>query len=524
MATVFISYRRADSVTISGRIYDRLRAEFGKDAIFKDVDNIPPGMDFRGVLNEATTQCTVMLVIIGQKWVNVDDGQGNRRLDNPNDFVRIEVETGLQHDSVRVIPVLVGGAGMPSTDDLPGSLQQLAFKNAVPVRDDPDFHRDMDRLVTAIRPLIATPTPAVTPKPTPARGKINPTIVVALITGIFAVIAALIGIVPPLLEQNRDAAVTQSAENTFIAQTQTISADATAVALAASNTPAISPTTTSAPSDTPPPPVTATPAALEAALAAASQVMTDNSQWQDMYPAGFVATFDDDVPMVLVPAGCFVMGSTAEQIDLALQMGANEDTIVDEHSPSGEVCFEAPFWLDQYEVTNAQFQQYGGDVERSSEGTQAMQPRNQISWFEARNFCENNRPGSVRLPTEAEWEFAARGPSNNLFPWGSQFINGNAAFRGNVSGTVPVGSYPAGKSWVGAEDMSGNVWEWVSSLYRTYPYDASDGREDLNVEDSRVLRGGSWQNQDHSLRGASREWDGPSFFSAFFGFRCARDS
>lgn len=153
MPKIFISYRRADSRKDASRIYDRLVEAFGKSNIFKDVDNIPFGRDFRGVLSEAVNQCDVMLVVIGQHWINIEDESGNRRLDNPADFVRIEVQTGLQRGDARclVIPVLVDNAEMPPANLLPPEMQVLAFKNAVAVRDDPDFHNDMFRLITQIK-------------------------------------------------------------------------------------------------------------------------------------------------------------------------------------------------------------------------------------------------------------------------------------------------------------------------------------------------------------------------------------
>jgi hypothetical protein len=143
MPRIFISYRRADTRTISGRIHDRLFNAFGKKSVFKDVDNIPPGSDFRGVIGDAITSCDVMLVIIGQKWVDIL----NERLQNPDDWTRFEVKTALQRDNMIVVPVLVDGAQMPLAKELPEEIRELAFNNAVVIRDDPDFHRDMDRLI-----------------------------------------------------------------------------------------------------------------------------------------------------------------------------------------------------------------------------------------------------------------------------------------------------------------------------------------------------------------------------------------
>src|ERR1039457_1665060 len=140
MPKIFVCYRRVDSRKDVGRIYDRLTLAFGSDNIFKDIDSIEPGADFRGVVKEAVSSCDVVLVVIGQNWLAVTDKSGNRRLENPNDYVRIEVETGLQRDKAIVIPLLVDGASMPSPDDLPSSIRDLTFKQSVSVRDDPDFN------------------------------------------------------------------------------------------------------------------------------------------------------------------------------------------------------------------------------------------------------------------------------------------------------------------------------------------------------------------------------------------------
>jgi len=143
---IFISYRREDSADVSGRIYDRLVEKFGREAIFKDVDTIPIGVDFRKHLNEAVGQCSVLLAVIGRQWLNVADEQGNRRLDNSADFVRIEIEAALQR-TIPVVPLLVHGVSMPKDAEMPPSLEDLAYRNGQQIRADPDFHRDMDRLI-----------------------------------------------------------------------------------------------------------------------------------------------------------------------------------------------------------------------------------------------------------------------------------------------------------------------------------------------------------------------------------------
>jgi len=130
----------------TGRIHDQLKASFGANNVFRDMYNIPAGSDFRSVINEAVGSTDICLVIIGLQWLNVKDAQGKRRLDDPNDFVRIEVESALKNPRTRVIPVLVDNAVMPVADELPDSLAELAYRNAVRVRTDPDFPHDMEIL------------------------------------------------------------------------------------------------------------------------------------------------------------------------------------------------------------------------------------------------------------------------------------------------------------------------------------------------------------------------------------------
>lgn len=151
MPRIFISYRRSDSAAVSGRIYDRLCLAFGEQAVFKDVDAIPPGANYPEMLNEEVSRCDVLLVIMGQQWLAAREADGQRRLDNPDDFVRIEIEAGLKRDTVLVIPVLVEAGEMPPAAVLPESLRPMYYRNAASVRNDPDFNRDMGRLITTIR-------------------------------------------------------------------------------------------------------------------------------------------------------------------------------------------------------------------------------------------------------------------------------------------------------------------------------------------------------------------------------------
>jgi eukaryotic-like serine/threonine-protein kinase len=156
---IFISYRRSDNPDAVGRIYDRLVSEFGKARVFKDVDSIPLGQDFRGHLNDVVGGCAAVLAIIGPKWADARDEAGQRRLENPDDFVRIELEAALARN-IPVVPVLVGHAANPGKGELPGTLATMAFRQSIEVRPDPDFHNDATRLVSALR-LILDPNARV---------------------------------------------------------------------------------------------------------------------------------------------------------------------------------------------------------------------------------------------------------------------------------------------------------------------------------------------------------------------------
>jgi hypothetical protein len=150
--SLFISYRRQDSQHITGRIYDRMATRFGREAVFKDVDSIPLGLDFREHLRQQVGSCAVLVAVIGKDW-NPLSASGQRRLSDPRDHLRIEIESALDRH-IPVIPVLVDGIDMPHEGELPPSLGQLAYHNGIAVRPDPDFHHDMDRLVRGIEQLL----------------------------------------------------------------------------------------------------------------------------------------------------------------------------------------------------------------------------------------------------------------------------------------------------------------------------------------------------------------------------------
>lgn len=236
-------------------------------------------------------------------------------------------------------------------------------------------------------------------------------------------------------------------------------------------------------------------------------------------PAQPVAVTGRPGEMVLVPAGEFTMGT--------------DDGLEDE-CPAHRV-FVSDFYIGAHPVTNAQYAEFVKATGRRApyhwkdgaipEGLDDH-PVVSVGWHDAVAYCRwrSEQTGAVyRLPTEAEWEKAARGTDGRAWPWGNEFDpeKCNTA-EGRGKGTTPVTQFPEGRSPYGCYDMAGNVWEWTSSLYRDYPYKADDGRENPEAEGRRVLRGGSWFNMAGSARSAYRGKETPDYAHGAFGFRCVR--
>jgi TIR domain-containing protein len=173
MPKLFISYRREDSTVVAGRIFDRLQAHLGRSSVFMDVDSIPYGADFRKHLTDMVAQCDLMLVLIGVDWLKAQ-ADGRRRIDDLNDFVRIEIKAALDL-GIRVVPILLGQTMMPLEDHLPEEIRDLAYLQAAQVDPGKDFHLYMDRVLKKLDQLLAQPrvptqpaAPAQSPASAPA--------------------------------------------------------------------------------------------------------------------------------------------------------------------------------------------------------------------------------------------------------------------------------------------------------------------------------------------------------------------
>ena len=148
MPGVFISYRREDSAAYAGRLFDILSTEFGQENTFMDVDDIKGGDNFVTVIDRNLDASDALLAVIGSHWLSATEQNGGRRLDNPHDFVRVEIAKALER-GIRVIPVLVGGSTLPRADDLPANLQPLCLRQAVEIRDT-NFHADVQALTDVL--------------------------------------------------------------------------------------------------------------------------------------------------------------------------------------------------------------------------------------------------------------------------------------------------------------------------------------------------------------------------------------
>ena len=404
MSKIFISYRRDDSADITGRIYDRLTDQFGQEAVFMDADSIPFGVDFPVKLDEQVAKCEVFLTVIGQVWMEKRGSKGKSRLNDPIDFVRIEIESALKRQ-IPVIPVLVGGATIPTAKQLSDSIKALYYRQGIEVRRDPDFHRDMDRLIEYLKKI---PVSGKGPSQRSAKAK------------------------QPIPAQP------------FIARVKAPSRG---------------------------------------------------------------APFE----MVQVPKGPFLYGR--ERV---------------------REVIDHDYWIDQYPVTNEKYRAFilaGGyrnqrywskegwklraktkviapEYWNDTEWNKADHPVVGVSYYEAEAYATW---AGKRLPTEQEWEKAARGEDGRKYPWGDEFDKERCNSKAtDLYCTTPVTRYPDGVSPYGCYDMAGNVWEWCAEWYG----------EDKG---SRALRGGSWSRDPEDVRVSARDRFGIYFRGDAIGFRLAQD-
>jgi formylglycine-generating enzyme required for sulfatase activity len=472
MAKIFVAYSRRDQ-QVADAVVKVLREGHGVSNVWYDTTFGGDTAWWSKILTEIE-QCKLFLYLVSESSLE-------------SKFCQHELREAMRLQK-QVLPIMV----RPKTD-VPGNVADdlkpvLRRTQVIDLAQGVSDYGAVSRMhetikmrleqvpATAPEPLTATPTTAPPVSTSETREALTVSPLVKLAIG--AIVVAILAIFAFIIFSSDD---TDDSDD--------------------SKSAAVQPTATSIPTATPVPP-TPTPNPFEMAM----QNVASNAAWEPITEA------IDGADMVLVPMGCFMMG--------------REDGDTDER-PVRERCITEPYWIDKTEVTRADYAacvDAGVCVEATanSVSTGDNQPINKVSWFEAYDYCEWR---GARLPTEMEWEYAARGPDSLVYPWGNEFIQDNAVVNANE--TADVGSKPEGASWVGAMDMSGNVWEWASTIspfeivYR-YPYDATDGREaNDDRRRPRVVRGGSFDHSAAFVQAANRGRSVPSVHIDNYGFRCA---
>lgn len=476
MPNIYVTYRSGDSSSDEAKLFIHiLKKTFKNDRVtLTDANRNADVLEVSKKIREHD----VLIVLIGKRFFNIVDEHGHPELWDAYDYLHAEVFAALETPLVRVICVLTDGARMPSDDFFPKNLKALAKKRIITIKHIKYVPEAVNHIAELLKKAYHSPKykPSKRLLPNDSNGS-RRNIIYAFLA---LLIVVIFGVSTVIISQN-DTMYKQATE-----ELATLNAVATQSAFIRSTANALA-MTANAPSSSYDLILPETPIVSETPIVLENQIVDERG-----------------VSMVRVPTGCFLMGSDDGELD---------------EQPKHQICIIEDFWIDQYEVTNNQFETLGGRAGGLPDWSDPMQPRTSVTWLEAQNFCIL-RGG--RLPTEAEWEYAARGVNNLTYPWGNAFSADYVVYASNSDNEPSIiGSYPRGVSWVGAYDMSGNVREWVSSSYEDYPYNASDGREDLdNLSPLRILRGGSFSNTRYALSSTDRFKLHPDTRNSSFGFRC----
>ena len=522
MTTVFISYRRENTAGEARALFNDLASRLGEGSVFMDVDSIALGRDFRSVLQETTASCDVMLVLIGRNWADARDDGGRVRLENPTDYVRLEIELALKRD-IAVTPVLVQGAHMPAPEDLPIEIKDLAYRNGFELShnrwesDVGEMARRLDLDGRAggdqVKPIALERS---TPAPTGPSGISN---------------AAAIpqaepqqGLLWPRVRLTRRQTLAIAA----------LAAVGTGAAIAA---PSIRRLLTR-------------PALRTISFDAASVDERGARKAPEKYSAAMFTEalgLGAGLEMVSIPTGSFMMGSPEDEPERQPDEG-----------PQHRVTL-ASFFVGRSPVTQAQWtavvmahsERIHRDLDPKPSFFRGIDlPVESITWNEAEEFCLRLAAitgRQYRLPSEAEWEYACRAGTNTPFNFGptitpelANYCGTGGAVCGDSGGksvasdvyndvkytsgaygqgpvgifrgmTTRPGTFPPNP--FGLYDMHGNVWEYcldnVTDSYADVPRDGTaylSGPSDA----PRILRGGSWSHNPAICRSAYRDSISPS--------------
>jgi formylglycine-generating enzyme len=510
---IFISYRRADlgghAAALVGRIFDRLAKHYGAANVFMDVDTIPPGMRFDQYIGDAVDKADVLLAVVGPQWVELMQA----RTEGGADYVRVEIEAALER-AMPVVPLLIGGAGIPQVRELPETLSSLVLHNAYLVDSGRDFNAHVSRLIADLdrnyagkrKVVIKAPQAPEATKtaPPPERAKApakpkaesgtgperrrkkEPRLLVPLIVAGLATIAVwfFVSRSPRQIVASDPIAVPQTPE-------------------AKPPVPATRLKPNQLPSDNGSPAARVTPVGIPAPPEPSAQEVSII----EIAPGA-------KIRFIYCPPGQFIMGDGGPE--------------------AHKVTLTRGFWLADTETTQAQWEAVMSENPSIFQG--ADNPVESVSWDDVQKFIAKIGNG-YRLPTEAEWEYACRAGTTTTYSWGDEFGEGKANVENDdgptdskqvaffkdhgfpTNSTMPVKRFDP-NPW-GIHDMHGNVEEWCEGWYDAYPAGSVTDPQGAASGTFRVYRGGSWDDAAVGARSAVRVRGIPSVRSNGVGFRLA---
>ena len=543
-AKVFISYRREDSRYQARMIHSAFCKAIPSDHVFMDVDTIRPGTNFRKTLKGWVDECEVLLALIGPGWMDARDPKTKRRrLDNKNDFVRIEIGEALAR-GIPVVPVLLDDTEMPDIGRLPEDLKELVDRQAEFVQYR-TFEADVERLIRKLGLSQAAGRTGLPQQPNGRAGdeKDAQAILMDYLADDFETQQGVdLRKDSTAMQRLKDAAAKAVHELSSIHQTDInlpfIAADATgprhlSMQLTRTTLDLLvtrkdsSKGSPQQPISAPAPALSAGPYSAEGRIKVEAAIVHGASDGWFLPGNGKEEWFKDTEAgpeMVVVPAGKFMMGSPETEAERN-----------DYESPQHPVTIARPFAIGRHIVTRAQFAAFvhdtsyvghwwSGDWWRNPGFPQNdSHPVVYVNWKDDAKaylaWLSSQTGRQYRLPTEAEWEYAARAGTTTPYWWGSSITPAQAHYREH---TVAVGEFAA-SPW-GLYQVHGNVWEWCEDVWhQSYNGAPSDGSAFLKGEPGlRVIRGGSKHFKLDRPRAAARAWYNESNRMADVSLRVAR--
>jgi formylglycine-generating enzyme required for sulfatase activity len=524
---IFINYRRGDDPGSAQALFARLEQAFRPEQLFMDIDNIEPGLDFVKVLEEQVAECDALISVIGKGWLDARDEVGARRLDNPNDFVRIEIESALKQGK-RVIPVLVGEARIPPANELPEAMKPLAHRQAVRLTHE-RFRSDAQGLINVLQRALET---AEASRKAQAEAERQSQQEEQRKREEEANARRTAEEEQRRAEKDERRRLRLSQARLFWPPSRPVFAAGSLIGLTVLGVLGVS-LFMAPPAPVAPP--TPTPIAVEQTPTPTPQpVPVAPTQLPDtplppygergLKPKDTFKECSNCPEMVVVSSGSFTMGSPASE--------AGRDA---DEGPQHRVTFARQFAVGQFELTFDEWDACAADggcngYKPADQGWgRARQPVINVSWNDAKGYVAwlSKKTGrDYRLLTEAEYEYATRAGTQTAYPWGNDIGKGNANCRAcgsqwDAKQTAPVGSFPP--NGFGLSDMVGNVWAWTEDCYHNkYNGAPADGSVWTTADCMRVVRGGSWFNNPLDLRSAIRFRDTPGNRLDNLGFRVGR--